>query len=154
MAVTEFMGRGEERRRMDGEVFGKGVGRGKNGKNGKVRRKVVERLGEGKEALGRAGRWYGWEECLVEVGDRVVVVGKGGVEGRDRGMIGKVIEVRKVEGEVVVEGLNLVSWRDFSFGCVGVSLGKGAGGFSWLYGNLSFRFAVMLDTSFYCWHIY
>ncbi len=123
MNVNEFMGKEGERRRKDGEGFAKGVGEWKGKRNGKGmgRGKVVERLGEGKEALGR-GRWCSWEECLVEVGDRVVIVGKGGVEGRDRGRIGSVIEVRKVEGEVIVEGLNLVSWRDFSLGCGEVAL--------------------------------
>ncbi len=106
MDVTEYMGRGEEGRKKDGETFAKAVGEGK--RRGKV--KIRDRLGEGKEALRRGkGKWRSWEECLVEVGDRVVIVGKGGMEERDRGMIGEVIEVRKVEGEVVVEGLNLVS---------------------------------------------
>lgn len=112
VTTAEFLGLGDERRKSVGEKFakplseGKWIGRGKK----KMRVKIRERLGEGKEALGRGGRkWVGWEECLVEVGDRVVVVGSGGVEDRDRGMIGEVTEVRKVEGEVVVEGLNLVS---------------------------------------------
>ena len=113
MTSAEFIGLGEEKRKSVGEAFAKapseGTWRGRGKKKMKV--KVVERLGEGKEALG--GRWWRWEECLVEVGDRVVVVEGGGVEGRDRGMIGEVTEVRKVEGEVVVDGLNLVSLRDY-----------------------------------------
>ena len=120
MDMTEFVGYGEEKRKKDGETFAKAVGEGR--RRGKV--KVMERLGEGKEALRKGGRrkWCSWEESLVEVGDRVVIVGKGGVEERDRGMIGEVIEVRKVEGEVLVEGLNLVSSRDLFFGCRQVPL--------------------------------
>ena len=116
MTPGEFIGRGEGRKKRDGETFAKALSEGKwrgRGKK-KVKVKIAERLGEGKEALGRGGRkWCSWEECLVEVGDRVVIVGNGGVEERDRGMIGEVTEVRKVEGEVVVDGLNLVSLRDF-----------------------------------------
>ena len=129
----EYLGRGVERRRRDGETFGRGVGEGVGRRMGKGLRKVkgmvVERLGEGKEGLGKGG-WVGWEESLVEVGDRVVVVGRGGVEERDRGMVGEVVEVRKVEGEVVVEGLNLVSLRGFFFWLVtGFFVGRGFGCF-------------------------
>lgn len=50
-----------------------------------------------------------WRESLVEVGDRVVVVGRGGAgAARERGKVGRVTEVRRNEGEVVVEDLNLV----------------------------------------------
>ena len=115
--MSYHLGSGEDKRKKDGETFAKAVGEGIGTRIGKGKRKakakVRERLGEGKEALGRRrGMWCSWEESLVELGDRVVIVGKGGVEERDRGMIGEVIEVRKVEGEVVVEGLNMVSLRD------------------------------------------
>ena len=115
MTAAEMIGRGVEKKKKDDEAFAKALSEGKwrgRGKK-KVKVKIMERLGEGKEALGRGERkWCSWEECLVEVGDRVVIVGSGGVEERDRGMIGEVMEVRKVEGEVVVDGLNLVSSRD------------------------------------------
>lgn len=52
----------------------------------------------------------GWGESLVEVGDRVVVVA-----GRERGRVGVVSEVRKGQGECVVEELNLVSILFFFF---------------------------------------
>ena len=97
---------GEKERKREKKRFGRALGEGK----GRGKEKEREKLGEGKEGLRR--RWCGWEECLVEVGDRVVIVGKGGTEEMDRGMIGEVLEVRKVAGEVVVEGLNKVSLRD------------------------------------------
>ncbi|KAL2041198.1 hypothetical protein N7G274_006143 [Stereocaulon virgatum] len=53
----------------------------------------------------------GWEDCLVEVGDRVVIVAQQGPESRDRGRIGTVIEVRKISNDVVVEDLNLADMR-------------------------------------------
>ena len=46
---------------------------------------------------------------LIWVGDRVVVVGEKGPEGRERGRIGTVTEVKREQGECVVEEMNLVS---------------------------------------------
>lgn len=50
----------------------------------------------------------GWRESLVEPGDRVVVVARGGPASRDFGQIGTVKEVRRGQGECVIEDLNLV----------------------------------------------
>lgn len=63
----------------------------------------VYKVGLGKdEVVGEGGN-------VVYVGDRVVVVGGRGSLERERGKVGRVTEVRKNHGEVIVEDLNMVS---------------------------------------------
>jgi len=50
-----------------------------------------------------------WEESLVQVGDRVMVVAREGPASREWGKIGTVSEVQQKKGECVIEDLNLVS---------------------------------------------
>lgn len=71
----------------------------------------------------KAERGGGWGGEMVYEGDRVIVVGEGGPESRERGKIGKVAEVKRKEGAVVVEGLNMVSGENFG-GVLGLTLGK------------------------------
>ena len=84
-----------------------GLGLGKEKFARGARMEKGQRLGKGRERERR--KWIPWEECLVEVGDRVVVVGGVGPEIRDKGRIGVVKDVRKRDGTVLVEGFNEVS---------------------------------------------